>query len=558
MIDTPLAQPHILHLITNRARNNPDRVALRFLKDSSGGYETLTWSDVLRLAHQGLVALKSRGLNQGDRVLLILPANEAFVAGVLGALWAGIVPSILPPLPNQGSSAVFGAEWQNLITLFSPSAIMTDLKLPQMDLPKISSEELLKSAGVPSEAEDVPNANQICYIQVTSGSTGAPKGVALSWRAICANLEAMRQRLRMTPEDHGVSWLPMYHDMGFFGTFLLSLYSGASLTLMDTSFFVSKPLLWFRVMAQTRATITAVPPSALQAALNLLRRRPQPHLDLSSCIQFVVGSEPVPYRLIQIFREVLAPYGVIETALRPAYGLAEATLAVTIPPMGHLPRVDWVQAKSLEVDRKAVQTSKGKNGAQAWLSMGTPLSGVQISIVSETGETLPERHLGQIWLQSSSRLTAVLENVTLYPQDGEWLDTGDLGYLAGGELFVTGRRKDIIIRRGRNYSPERLEDLASLADGVTRAAAFGLYNQATFTEKIILLVETRSRGAGGANHRDQIRLSVRSHLRAAECEVDEVYIVPRRSLPQTTSGKIRRQYCRELFLQKAFTVGESA
>ncbi len=552
MLDT-----HLLWRLTEQARRYPDRLALQILKDGAGGHAAFTWCEVLRLAQQGLDALRCRGLSTGDRVLLALPTSEAFVAGLLGALWGGIVPATLALPSNRHASVAFAAEWRSLVALLAPAAIITEMALPQVDVPRISPEELLQSRATQAEVEDCAAPDRIAYIQFTSGSTGRPRGVVLSLAGMCANLESMRWRLRLTPEDCMVSWLPMYHDMGLFGGLLLPLYCGARTMLMDPSFFVANPLLWFKMMAETRATISPVPPSALHVGLQLLRRRPQPQLALSSCLQFIVGAEPVLPHLIQHFNEVLTPYGVAETALRPAYGLAEATLAVTMPFLGQAPRIDWVQREALEVHRHAVPTTAETQGSQGWVSVGRPLEGVRLSIVAETGEPVPERHVGRILLQSSSLMTAVLENGTLYPPKEAWLDTGDLGYLADGELFVTGRWKDIIIKRGRNYSPERLEELAALVEGVHRVTAFGLYDETALTEKVVLLVEPRSKYRNSAQQRDHVRLAVRSQLRLAGYEVDEVHLIPKGQLPRTTSGKIRRQHCRELFVQHAFEKGNS-
>lgn len=543
---------HILHFITEHAQNYPDRLALRFLKDGNGGYESFTWSDVLRLAQQGLATLRHRGLKQGDRVLLALPTGEAFVAGVLGALWGGIIPATLALPSKRLSNPAFEVEWRVLVSLFAPSAIITEMALFQTDVPRITPDELLKSTELPFPVEEFSDPDQIAYVQFTSGSTGRPRGAALSLKAICANLEAMKQRLQLTPEDQGVSWLPMYHDMGFIGAFLLPLYCGFPVTLMDSSLFVANPRIWLKTMAEIEATITPVPPSALQICLDLIQRRSLSHLDLSSAAHILVGSERVSPRLIQNFHKVLGLYGASQTALKPSYGLAEATLAVTVPLQRQLPRVDWIRGETLEVVGKAIQTTPETQGAQGWVSAGIPLKGIHLRITSRQGEPLPDRQVGHILVKSPSLMTAALENGIFYPRQGEWLDTGDLGYLAEGELFITGRWRDIIIKRGRNYSPERLEDLATLAEGVHRAAAFSFYDNVSSTEKVILLIEPQSKSHDGINYRDRIRLDVRSHLRSAGYEVDEVHIVPRGSLPRTTSGKIRRQHCRELFLQNVF------
>jgi acyl-CoA synthetase (AMP-forming)/AMP-acid ligase II len=339
----------------------------------------------------------------------------------------------------------------------------------------------------------------------------------------------------------------MYHDMGLFGALLTALYVGCRGVYLDPSSFARNPFLWLRLLQDHRATVAVAPPSALQRCIELIRRR-RTSLDLSALRKILCGSELVAPRLVEGFREVLGPLGVPESALKPVYGLAEATLAVTFPPCDRAPRMDRVRRDAFDALGRAEPASEEED-AHVWISVGEPLPGIRVRVVGDDGAIAPERRVGEVQIQSPSLMSAVLESGVLRPREGEWLGTGDLGYVADGELFVTGRRKDVIIKYGRNHSPDRLEEIACSTGGVRRAAAFGVFNAETLTEKIVILAEAGSRESSTPSDRDRLRLAVRGRLKDAGYAVDEVELVRKGGLPRTTSGKIRRLRCRELYLE---------
>jgi acyl-CoA synthetase (AMP-forming)/AMP-acid ligase II len=547
----PPADSHLIQVIGARARQQRDETAISFIHDTSGIPSGLTWGEVESQAWRARRAFKARGLAPGDRVALSLPTGEPYLAALLGALWGGLVPTTLPALPASAKGGAVEHEWRSLIETFQPAIMVSDRAPPGLDVALLAPEALLSADDEVPDRPDYDDLRSLAYIQFTSGSTGRPKGLALHWPAIRANMIAIAQATPVVPEDRVVSWLPMYHDMGLFGSLLTALYVGCHAIHMDSSLFAVNPLLWLRAVQDSRATITVTPPSALQACIDLLRRRARPDLDLSSLRKIVCGSEPVSRRFVESYDEVLtAVHGSPASALKPVYGLAEATLAVSFPPHGRPARVDRIARDDFETGGLARPVDPQDPDARDWVSAGKPVPGMEVRILDDRDRPLPERRVGRILIRSPSLVSAVLEDGVLYPREGEWLDTGDLGYLAEGEVFVTGRRKDLIIKYGRNYAPEHIEELVCLSEGVRRAVAFGVFDDAKLTERIVVVVEARAGDLARADRRDRVRLAVRGLLQSAGFLVDEILFAGKNSLPRTTSGKIRRQRCRELYLSE--------
>jgi acyl-CoA synthetase (AMP-forming)/AMP-acid ligase II len=519
--------------------------------DPAGTARTLTWAQIEQRAWAAREAFRARELPPGGRVLLMLPTGEEHAASLLGALWAGLVPTTLFPYVPSASGAE--QEISELVRAFGPQATVGAGAFREASGLDIPLEEFVPRE-VPAEP-DFSLLQPLAYVQFTSGSTGRPRGLALDWAAIEANLDVIVETLGADrPGERAVSWLPMYHDMGLFGSLLALLHAGCEHTLMDPKLFAANPLLWLRVLHEQRATMTVAPPSALKACLDLVRRRPPAGLDLSALRQVVCGAEPIPPSLPQIFAEVMQPYGVGADVLRPCYGLAEATVAVSFTPRGRAAVIDRVERHRFETDGVGVPVEAQQSAAVEWVSAGQALPGIHVKVLDDEGHPLPDRHVGRIWLSSPSLFSGVLDEGSVAPREGGWLDTGDLGYMVGAEIYVTGRRKDIIIKNGRNYAPERLEHVASLAERVRRCAAFGVFDAGKATERIVIMIETRLVEDDSAEQRDQLRLEVRGRMLAAGYQVDEICLVPKGTLPLTTSGKVRRQACREIFLRRQAAV----
>ena len=550
LTDSARLADHILERIAGRAREAADTVAVQFVQDASGAIRSVTWEQLARGAWAARSEFLRRGLAPGDRVLLRLPTGPAYVNALLGALWAGLVPTTLLGPANGGSAS--HRELTDLVEAFRPRAIIVAIGAEQ-ELPRMIAAgcfEHSEDTALP-QAPDFGLLRSLCYVQFTSGSTGRPRGLALHWGAIAENLDAIAHATRMSDRPSRViSWLPMYHDMGLFGGLLTTLHAGCELVLMDSSVFTANPLIWLRIIHEQRAQIAVTPPSALKSCLELLRRRPRSDLDLSCLSQVLCGAEPIPPGLLELFRETLEPYGVRAAALRPVYGMAEATLAVSFAPFGRSAQVDRVDRREFETAGIAREIPSSSDIPQLeWVSAGRALPGIELRIADESCKPLPERRVGRVWIASPSLYAAALEGGAFLPREGSWLDTGDLGYLAEGELYITGRSKDLIIKNGRNYVPDRLEHLANFVDGVRRCAAIGIFDEAKATERVVLMIETAARKVNDAQARDRLRLEVRRALTEAGYPVDEICLMPKGAMSLTTSGKVRRGECRETYLR---------
>ncbi|KAA3614492.1 MAG: hypothetical protein DWQ01_01965 [Planctomycetota bacterium] len=522
----------------------PEQEILGQVMDLEGRYQGYSWSDLVMLARRGQAAYRKLGLRRGDRALLALPTGEAFFAALLGAFREGICVAAVAPRENL-RTAVTLREVESVRRIYGPDVIVAD---EGVDGCLHMAPQALLSAEPGNGDWAAPE--EVQYVQFSSGSTGTPKGVVLSMNEICANLEMMRQRLSVWGEQRGLSWLPLYHDMGLFGGFLLCTYSMVHVTLMDPTLFVRNPLLWIRQMSERRATNTVTSPSALMATLRLLQLRPQENLDLSSLIRVIVGAEQVTPRLVELYHQVLGPHGAPPEALLPTYGLAEATLAATIPPLNSgLQVLDCIHRQHRLRQHQAVPSDPEDENAETWVACGSPLPGMELKIADQDGTPLPERSIGRVFLKGPSMLRGYLLDGQYHDCLGQWLDTEDLGYLADGHLFLTGRVRDLIIKGGRNFSPERLEDLATTLDGIDRAAAFGIFDPERGTERMVVMAEVHPRWLRNEERRMQLHKQLFQELLAADYPIDELRFVERGNLPRTTSGKLRRQECRSLFLE---------
>lgn len=522
------------------ARERPASPALHFVEDLQGSTSTLSFAEVAELERRGASALASAGASVGDRVLLDLPTGPAFVAAILGALRIGAVPASVAPMAQRRGEAA-EAEWQHHVEATLPRVIATAGEVPATaSITVLQAEAML--TGAAEEAPERVDPAGMRYVQFSSGSTGSPKALVLGMPGIAFNLERMRELIPIHDDDHIVSWLPMYHDMGLFGTLLLALHTGCQLTLMDPSLFARSPLLWFTSIERAGGRITVGPPSAMKASFELLKRRPPESLDLSQCSRWICGSEQVTPELIAQYHEVLGPYGAPREGLKPVYGMAEITLTATLPPLGRGQVVEYLDRRRFEQDHLAVIAEQGER--LGWTGVGRILRDQQVQVTGDAGQPLPDGQVGHILLDSPSLFVGTLQGEEFTPRAAGWHDTGDLGYLRGEELFITGRARELIIKNGRNYAPERIEELASTVEGVGRGAAYGVFDADRQTERAELIVEVHPRVLGDPAQRDGVRLAVRQALARASYELDAVRLCARGSLPRTTSGKIRRSACR--------------
>lgn len=505
--------------------------------------------EVLAAARAAGAGLFSLGLTQGDRVGLMVSEPSEFLPLMHGCLLYGLVAVPLYPPPLFGKLDAFRATLEAILKtagvrllVISNGAAGRLGGLPVERVVRVG--ELAASGGV---AAPEVSPSDLALLQFTSGSTGAPKGVRISHGALLANSRGiMRDGLRVDGRDRGVSWLPLYHDMGLIGFGLAPLLTQATVTFIPTSHFIRNPAIWLKTIDQSRATITFAP--AFAYALSTRRVDPA-GFDLSSVRMWGCGAEPIAAATLDAFERHFSECGVKPGQVSPCYGLAEATLAVTFtaPSAGRV--VDEIDAEAWEARGVAQPASGGPaEGGRSlfYVSCGTPMPEHEISIVDEAGNTVPERTAGEIVVRGPSLSDGYFglpeQSARVFQSDG--LHTGDMGYLAEGQLFVTGRLKDTIIVNGRNYDPGAIEAVAASVEGVRLAAAVSFAGQAG--EQLAVLVERR--GTDDAVISEAVRARIATSL---GIDAARIVCLPPGGLPRTTSGKLRRFEARVLCEQLA-------
>lgn len=539
------------------AERDPQRVHIQ-LRLENGEMRPITYAGLLSDSLAVAAALQQRAdVHPGDRVALMLPTGPDFFPAFFGAILAGAVPVPLYP-PWRADRIEEYAQRQAKILADSGARVLVTFqevgRLARLLGGQVSGLERVVTLGSLGKASGNvvrPLPREIALIQYTSGSTGDPKGVVLTHSNLIANIRAIARALKITSRDVGVSWLPLYHDMGLIGAWLSCLYLGVPVVILSPQAFLSRPERWLWAIHRYRATLSAAPNFAYELCMRRVDDRNLEGLDLSCLRGTLNGAEPVQPETLEGFSRRFQPYGFRPEALMPVYGLAESSLAVTIPPLSRQPLLDAIDRAALERTGGAEPACGQSLNPLTFVSAGRPLSGHQVRIVSGGGDPLPDRIQGHIQCRGPSVMQGYYgkaEATAAVLQDG-WLKTGDLGYMADGELFVTGRVKDIIIQGGRNLYPQELEQIAADVEGVRRGcvAAFGVSGRRVAGERLVLVAETRRTEP---EEKEKLAAAIRERMDSQlGIPLDEVVLAPPQSIPKTSSGKIRRDSCRRLYLQ---------
>lgn len=553
-----------------RARKTPDRPHV-VLCEESGEESPLTFEQLYQGAETVAAALTKRGIARGHAVALMLPTSREFFLTFAGVLLAGGVPvPIYPPLradriaeyAERQSSILHNADARILVT-FREAARVAKLLRPRVPSLQhiITAAELIGEHPAPGIAAPrlpaVADSNDLALLQYTSGSTGNPKGVQLTHANLLASARAMGEALQMHAGDVGVSWLPLYHDMGLIGAWLTPLYFGFTAYILSPLSFLTHPARWLQTMHRHRATLTAAPNFAYELAVRKIADAELQGLDLSSMRASMNGAEPVNSATLDRFVAKFGPYGFRREALLPVYGLAEASLAVTIPPLGREPRIDHVSRDLFERQGRAMPVDEpggADSNVLSFVSSGRSLRGHEVRIVGADGQEAEDRTEGALWFRGPSATSGYFRNeeasAALFPAGREagWLNSGDRAYRADGEFFITGREKDIILKAGRNLYPHEVEEIAARVKGVRKGCvvAFGAADAAAGTERLIVVAESQERSAAA---RECIAREIVDQVATAiGLPPDSVEILPPRTIPKTSSGKLRRDQTRRLYL----------
>ena len=526
--------------------------------------ESLTYGQLFDSSLEVAAGLRAQGLIPGQPVAIMLPTSFDYFYVFYGALLAGLVPvPLYPPVrPSQLEDhlrrqvrILDNCQAPVLVTVPEARTAARLLK-SQVDTMRwvVTLEELrTASAGTPKVVHHGAGTD-LAFLQYTSGSTGQPRGVALSHDNLLTNLRAMLRSVEAGSEDTFVSWLPLYHDMGLIGAGMGSLYASFSLVLMSPLTFLSRPSRWLRAISDHHGTISGGPNFAYELCLSKIPEADLEGLDLSSWRLAFNGAEPVLPETLRRFAERFEPFGLRPEAMHPVYGLAESSLGIAFPPPGRLARIDRIKRRGYVSDGVArparePESEKDPEQSMSFVGCGFPLPGHQIRIADERGHELPERAVGHVQFRGPSSTRGYYRNpeATRRLFVGEWLDSGDLGYMAGGELFLTGRSKDLIIKAGRNLSPEEIEETVGEVEGVRKGcvAAFGFTDEETGTDRLVVLAETRVEDRARRERMRREIFGVTTDV--VGIAPDDVVLAPPGTVLKTSSGKIRRSASRELY-----------
>jgi fatty-acyl-CoA synthase len=528
-----------------RAGRHPEG-GLRFV-DREERAAWFGWGEVRQRALARCGGLQALGVGRGDRVALVFSTGIEFFDAFFGALLAGAVPVPLYPPVRLGRMAEYLRRTARMLEVSGARLVLADSRVKRIlgeavaaARPTLGCRALADLPG--GRPEPVrPDPADLCLVQFSSGTTVDPKPVALSHRAVVAQTEILNGFWRDTDElRHScVSWLPLYHDMGLIGCVFPALSRDASLTLFGPELFVARPALWLRTLSRYRGTISPAPNFAYSLAVSRVSDAEMEGMDLSGWRTALNGAEAVAPSVLRAFCQRFARWGFRPEALTPVYGLSEAALAVTF---SNLDR----PFRSVRFDREALAGEGVAREAAAGreiVSVGSPVPGFHVRIVDQAGRELPEGRVGRVWIQGPSLMDGYLghpEATARAFRDG-WLDTGDLGFLHGGDLYLTGRAKDVVILRGRNYAPEEIERAVEGVPGVRTGcvvAASWLPEDAP-GEVLALFVEA-ARQAGPAERAALPGACREAVLGATGLSLDEVVVLAPGTIPRTSSGKLRR------------------
>jgi 1-acyl-sn-glycerol-3-phosphate acyltransferase len=535
-----------------------DRLHLTVLEDDVTTLGAMTYGELAKAAREVAQGLIERDIVPGDRIAVMLPTCRDFFVVFFGILYAGAVPvPIYPPMRlsqleehlRRQVGILSNAGARMLVTVPEGRGFAALLRAQVSSLASTESVAGLISRSAQAASLPTLDPGSIALIQYTSGSTGDPKGVVLSHANLLANIRAMGQIMDASSADTFFSWLPLYHDMGLIGAWLGCLYFAAPLYVMSPLSFLVRPESWLWAIHRFRATLSAAPNFGFELCLNKISDSSLEGLDLSSLRMVANGAEPVSIQTLRRFIEKFSHYGFRPGAMAPVYGLAESAVGLAFPPPGRPPIIDYVDREALSRRGVAEPAKPDDQHPLEIVACGQPLPGHEIRIVDEVGHEVAERHEGRLEFRGPSATSGYFHNEAKTHDliRGGWLDSADRAYMAGGEVYITGRIKDIIIRAGRHIYPQEIEEAVAAIPGIRKGcvAVFGAADRASGTERVVVLAETRET--------DEV---ARSALQARAQEVasdiagtppDEIVLAPPRTVPKTSSGKLRRSAAKALY-----------
>jgi 1-acyl-sn-glycerol-3-phosphate acyltransferase len=565
---TPSGARTFVEALEWHVAHHPERRHLTVLEDDRKIIGELTYGELAARARQVAAGLVERDIVPGDRVAIMLPTGLDFFTAFFGILYAGAAPvPIYPPMRmsqiedhlQRQAGILRNAGARMLVTMPEGLGFAKLLRGQVESLDSIESAESLATeadVALPAWRDE----KRIALLQYTSGSTGDPKGVVLTHANLLANVRAMGEAIGASSRDVFVSWLPLYHDMGLIGAWLGSLYFAAPLFVMSPLSFLARPANWLWAMHRFRATLSASPNFGFELCVAKTDEASLEGLDLGSLRMVANGAEPVSVYTLRRFCEKFARFGFKQEAMAPVYGLAENAVGVAFPPICRPPLIDRIERDAL-TSRGIAKPALDKDARAIELAAsGQPLPGHDIRIVDESGRELGERREGRLEFRGPSATSGYFMNEAKTRElfhDG-WLDSGDRAYIANGDVFITGRIKDIIIRAGQHFYPQEIEEAVARIPGIRKGcvAVFGAADPRSETERVVVLAET-------AETRPSARAALEAKVQEATRDIsgavpDDIVLAPPRTAPKTSSGKIRRSAAKALYERGGVGAGQKA
>ncbi|MFE8602693.1 fatty acyl-AMP ligase [Archangium violaceum] len=552
------ALPALKHATVNEALAAAARTSQGLVFVDTSERETfLPWAQVYGRARRFAAGLRRLGVAPGERVALLLPTSPGFMDAFFGALLAGAVPVPLYPPVRLGRLEEYHRSTARMLEVSAAAVVLTDAKVRLLlgesvaaARPRLGCHTVEEVSREEGDLAERVSPGSLALIQFSSGSTVDPKPVGLLQGQLMAQLAALEAELP-PPVDRtpvGVSWLPLYHDMGLIGCLLSAVYYPGGMVLIPPEVFLARPALWLRALSRHRGFVSPAPNFAYGLCLKRVKDADLEGVDLSGWTHALNGAEPVSVETLRLFSERFSRWGFQPGALRPVYGLSEATLAVTFPPAGRGPRALRVDARVLATERRVV------DGSREVVSVGRPVPGFEVQVRDELGHVLEERRVGRVFARGPSVMAEYVGHpeATARALDAEgWLDTGDLGFEADGELFLSGRAKDLVIIRGANHAPQEFEECLEAVEGLRTgcAVALGFTPEGENDEALLILAE-HAPGAAVEGLEERIREAV---LAGTGVKAHTVRVVEPGTLPRTSSGKLRRSEALRRYLAEELT-----
>jgi len=520
---------------------------------SKASIETCDANELLAKARAMSVQMQLQKVTRGDCVALMLQTSIDLLAGILAAWGCRAAVCIVPHTLGDRSGELDELKISHILELLQPKLLVHHLDeahpFPQSAAQQIHYRQWL-DAPASSVFPATPLPEDLAIIQLTSGSTAYPKGVMLHHSHILANMQSVANRIGITVSDHGVSWLPFYHDMGL-GAYLFALTKDFPITLIPTATFIRDSCTWMEAIGHQKATLSLAPTFAYALLAQQKRFLAKRDIDLSTWRFSLVGAEPIFAKHLQAFQETMQFFGLQDHVLQPAYGLAESVVAVAFNPAGKAYRCLSISADKLHQQGRIEPVDSNIAGALTLIANGIPVAGVSISIRRANGEVAANDEQGHVWIAGDFVTKSYVGGVDKQRFTDGWFDTGDLGFIYEGELYISGRAKDLIIRGGVNVSPAYVEmvveNCLDLKPG--KVVAFSCQNLQLGVEEVVIIVGLQIPPEQRLILLRQIANRIASEIKL---QVNQVVFVPAVNIPKTTSGKIQRAETKQLFLNNFY------